>query len=206
MRRLVVALLCAAALCLSSCGIPTASSPSKLPRTALPRVLEQNASSSPACSASDTRLQPVYIYLVQAISGDLVQVARCVTRPATVQKVLDVLEAGPLSAEYHDDYESALNIDSNLQAVGPITPCSKTKTAPLCALATVRLDRYFDQLHGEDPIEELGQIVWSLTRSGLGITDVRFLSPKGLPVAVEIATGRFVNRPVTEQDYRALVG
>ncbi|MHB8243770.1 MAG: hypothetical protein ACYDGN_00255 [Acidimicrobiales bacterium] len=205
MRRLSLGVGLVLALSLAACGIPISQSPSRLPRSALPQVLVQVAAPARACHSRGVGFKTVHIYLVQAIPGDLVRVNRCVTLPPTVQKVLKVLEAGPFTTEYHNDLESALNINSNLQAIGPVGTCpGPLRPKAHCGLATVRLDRYFSGLRGEAPIQELGQIVWSLTQSDLGVTEVRFLGPNGGPVSVETATGRFVARPVTINDYRHL--
>ncbi len=206
--RLAAALFALAAL-LASCGIPVSNAPVPLPRSDVPEALVVSQSVEARCPSHNAKVENVSIYLVQAIQGDLVRVNRCVNRPATVQEVLKVLEAGPVATDYHNNYESALNVASNLVSVGPGTtgvgPCPRpAKPAGRCGLATIRLDHYFSELQREAPIQELGQIVWSLARSPLGVTEVRFLSPAGRPVAVETATGRFVDRPVTVNDHRFL--
>jgi hypothetical protein len=223
-RRLAaIAMLALAGLTLAACGVPLSAGPTRLPASAVPAgLLAETPSPQQSCSHSP-RLKTVYIYLVEAFTGRLVRVARCVeTRHSpTVQEVLKLLEYGPYGSDYQDNYGSALNVSSNLQSAGPrptgVGPCPRSTTAPSpsggssttttappstrCGLATIRLDRFFSELQGEAPIEELAQIVWSVTES-LRVTEVRFLGADGRPVAVEKADGRFVDRPVTIADYR----
>lgn len=194
MRRLVLAVLGLAALGLSACGIPLSSAPRRLPSSQLPAALTQRQPASPQQSPSSTKGQTVFIYLVSNVSGLLVQVERSVSRPATVQKVLYALEEGPFSTEYRLGYESAVSGSSHLVAVGPVDN----------GTATVRLDRQYGLLSGETPVEELAQIVWSLTASNLGVKQVQFVGTSG-PVPVEIDTGVFVNRAVTSKDYENLI-
>lgn len=194
MKRLSTALVLAAlALGSAACGIPLSASPHKLSRSALPLALTKPPP-TPSGHAGSSKGETVYIYLIADISGDLVRVPRTVARPATVQRVLDSLEVGPLSQDYRVGDESAVNTNSHLVAVGPVES----------GTATVQLDRYFFQLQGEAPVQELAQIVWSLTQSDLGVQRVRFVSAAG-PLAVETEEGRFVDRPVTEYDYKDLV-
>ncbi len=196
MRRLLVVVLAASALLLGACGVPLSSSPQHLPTSALPAALLQPQQAASPDATSSSKGETIYIYLVESISGNLVEVARSVSRPATVQKVLYALEAGPFTAEYHDGYESAVSPASHLVAVGPV----KNSTA------TVRLDHQYSELSGETPVEELAQIVWSITSSNLGVKKVQFVGSSNSPVPVEIDTGLFVNRPVTEADYASLIG
>jgi hypothetical protein len=195
MRRLVLpAGLALVALGLGACGIPLSSAPHRLPSSALPAALTQRQPASPQQSPSSTKGQTVFIFLVSSASGLLVQVDRSVSRPATVQKVLYALEEGPFSTEYRLGYESAVSGASHLVAIGPV----------INGTATVRLDRQYGLLSGETPVEELAQIVWSLTSSNLGVKRVNFVGSNG-PVPVEIDTGVFVNRPVTSSDYENLI-
>ncbi len=235
-RSLAAAALILAGLGLAACGVPLSSGPSRLPQSAVPAgLLTETPAPQLSCSkVPKSGVKTVYIYLVQAFSGSLVKVTRCVptTHALSVQDVLKVLENGPIGPEYQADYTSYFNINSDLVSVGPrptgvghcppvhkrtagtstststssASTTTTTTTLPLteCGLATVRLDPYFSQLTGEQPIDELAQIVFSLTQSPLHVTEVRFLGLSGKPVAVETADGRFVNRPVTVADYRHL--
>ena len=204
----------AAGAALAACGIPISSGPSRLPAAALPQgLLIQQQATHRVCPQSIGRgLKTVDIYLVQAISGSLVAEPRCIptTTPITVQSVLELLEAGPAFAEYYDNIESSINIDSDLQSLGPgptgvascAHPARPVTFGARCGLATVRLDRYFTNLQGEQPIQEIAQIVYTLAGTPLGVTAVRFLGPNGLAQPVETADGSFVDRPVTTADYK----
>ncbi|HLI44683.1 MAG TPA: hypothetical protein VKU92_09465 [Acidimicrobiales bacterium] len=224
MSRLRVALaLGAVPLLATACGIPIATSPTRLQRSEIPPALfvsnQEQQSGCPKPIAANPAYRHVIIYLVQSITGGLVSQTECVkTQSVTVQQVLTTLEAAGAESDYPDD--TALNVSSDLQSVGPgpsgIGPCppkrhrqtvsstsTTTTTAPSgtgCTMATVRLDRYFLELQGEAPIQEIGQIVWSLAKS-LGVREVRFLGPGGGKVAVETASGRFVDTPVTTSQY-----
>ncbi|MGO9557500.1 MAG: GerMN domain-containing protein [Acidimicrobiales bacterium] len=192
-RSAVIAALFAGGLGLSACGIPVSGSPQVLSRSGLPPALVQQQYPTPtASSGKPTQGKPIIIYLIQNISGDLVPVARSV-RNVTVQAVIAELVAGPVSSEYEKGYESAVNTSSRLAASGPRRH-----------IATVRLDQDFFQLKGEAPVQELGQIVWTLTKSPDGVRAVRFVGPDG-PIPVEIASGRFVTRPVGQDNYCELV-
>ncbi len=183
----------AAGMIASACGIPIEASPRVLPKTALPEVLRlpppTPSGGPPPAKAPFT----IFIYLIQGISGDLVRVSRPVADRPTVQAVLNQLEAGPLSTDYHDGYESAVSTSSHLQSIGKVVN----------HVAKIRLDSYFSALTGEEPVQELGQIVWSVTHTPLGVDKVRFVGPDGLPVAVETASGTFVNpgKPVGPNNY-----
>lgn len=192
MRRLPVLAGLVLGLVAAGCGIPLSSSPRHLPSSALPAALIERQQVAPNNNGT-SKGQTIYIYLV-ASSGDLVQVARTVSPPATPQEVLYALEAGPFSTEYHDGYESAVSGSSHLVAEGPVRS----------GTLKVRLDRQYSQLSGETPVEELAQIVWSLTASNLGVKQVQFVSSTG-PVPVEIDTGVFVNRPVKPADYLSFI-
>lgn len=195
MRRAPLVVLAGLALSATACGIPVSSGPHRLPSSQLPASLVERETEPPPNTAVNAKAATVYIYLIANVTGDLVQVARSVSRPATAQKVLDALEAGPFAYEYRLGDLSAVNTDSHLVALGPVSN----------GTATVELDRYYSELEGEAPVEELAQVVWSLYRSNLGIERVRFVAAGGTPLAVEIDTGRFVDRPVTAADYEDLV-
>ena len=190
MKRLSFVLCLICAVLLSGCGVPLSSSPQRLATSALPAALLQPQQATSADATSSSKGQTIYIYLVASISGNLVEVARSVSRPATVQKVILALEAGPFATEYHDGYESAVSSTSHLVAVGPVKD----------GTATIRLDRQYSEQTGEAPVQELAQIVWSVTRTHLGVRQIHFVGPNG-PISVEIATGRFVDRPVSQKDY-----
>ncbi|MGO9195831.1 MAG: GerMN domain-containing protein [Acidimicrobiales bacterium] len=193
MRRLAVAIaLGVTALAAAGCGIPLATGPQELARSAMPQALTQQQA-PPAPNRHPDNAEDIYIYLIAEFSGDLVAVSRTVSPHATVQGVIDELEAGPLSTEYHSGDESAISTGSKL--VGK---------APVKGIATVRLDRRFFQLEGEAPVQELGQIVWTLTKNFPEIKAISFAGPHG-PIPVETDTGRFVSNPVSAKNYCNLV-
>ena len=195
-RRLRVRLgrslaLAAAGVALAGCAIPVSKSPSLLPKSDVPEALTQKPPQVNAQPNEATSKQvSIYIYLIQAITQNLVPVTRYVAPPPTVQKVLDQLEIGPLSADYHAGDESAISPTSHLVSVGSVVK----------GTATIRLDNSFIQATGENAVDELAQIVWSVTRTHLGVRQIHFVGPNG-PISVEIATGRFVDRPVSQKDY-----
>lgn len=179
-----------------ACGVPISASPHRISHSALPQALLElrpPATSPTGTQPTTSKEVPIDIYLIQDVSGTLAPVVRQVSPPVTVQKVLDQLEAGPLSVDYHNGDESAVSPRSHLVAVGPVDH----------GVATVRLDQSFTRLTGEAPVDELGQIVWSLTKAPLHTTAVRFVGNGGA-LPVETGDGVFVNRPVTEKDYKLL--
>ncbi|MHB1986709.1 MAG: GerMN domain-containing protein [Acidimicrobiales bacterium] len=194
MNRLVPLLLGVTAVLSTACGIPLSGGPHNLPRSALPQALLQRQVPPAAGHNSNVKVETVFVYLIADVSGDLVPAARSVPRPVTVQEVINALEVGPLSQDYRVGDESAINTNSHLVAAGPVEN----------GTATVQLDHYFRQLQGEAPVQELAQIVWSLTESVPGVQRVRFIGTDG-PLAVETDTGAFVNRPVSKKDYQNLV-
>jgi hypothetical protein len=193
-RRRVTArdvVLCAAlAVTGASCGVPVSSAPHGLPKSALPQALvqKQQAQAGGAIPAHAVRL---HIYLIQEPSQQLVHVNRYQRPPITVQTVLDQLEAGPLAADFQQNYESALPAESHLEAVGAIT---KSGTA------TIRLDSSFGKQQGQGPVDELAQIVWSVQDSLRNVRRVRFVESSG-DISVEIGNGNFVGRPVSLADF-----
>ncbi len=197
MRRpllLLVSLAVLGGLC-AGCGIPVANAPKTLPKDAEPPALLQKANPGPHNPYHDAA--QIVIYLIQDISGELVPVTRTVERPVTVQEVIDELEQGPDYVDYRNGDESAVSTSSDLVAKGAVKS----------GVSTIRLDQAYEKLTGEAPVDELGQIVWSLVKSGLEVRQVRFLAPYWpyAPTSVEIDTGGFVDRPVGVADYKKLV-
>lgn len=184
--------LVAVGAALAGCAIPVSGTPHLLPKSDVPEALTQRPEqANPQPNKATSKQVSVYIYLIQSITQNLVPVTRYVAPPPTVQKVLDELEVGPLSADYHVGDESAISPTSHLVAVGPVVK----------GTATIRLDDSFIQANGENAVDELAQIVWSVTRTHLGVRQIHFVGPNG-PISVEIATGRFVSRPVSQKDYQ----
>lgn len=189
---MIVALI-AGGLGVSACGIPLSGSPHVLSRAGLPPALVQpQYPTATDPSGKRTQGEPIIVYLIQGISGDLVPVDRSIPK-VTVQAVVDELVAGPVSSEFEKGYESAINTSSRLVATGPKRD-----------VATVRLDPQFFQLKGETPVQELAQIVWTLTTSMASVRTVSFVGPNG-PIPVEIGSGRFVIHPVGVGNYCELV-
>lgn len=208
-RRLAVGLALLAAMMLAgACGIPISRGPTVL-KAVVPQVVLQPEPAQSQCVQPTTKFEKIYIWFVRVgiVPGQLARVDRCVQRPVNVEEVLKVLEVGPYTNEEADGYVSDVNLNSSLTAVGGVRRCPPPlQHNPRCGLATVRLDRYYDELQGLQPIDELGQIVLSLTDSGLGVTEVRFLTPDGAPAGVETGSGGFVrpDQPVTAADYKIL--
>lgn len=186
-----VVVLCAVLAAVStSCGVPVSSAPHALPKSALPQALVQKQQPL-AGGAIPTHAVRLHIYLIQEPGQQLVHVNRYQRAPITVQTVLYQLEAGPLAADFQQNYESALPAESHLQAVGPIT---KSGTV------TIRLDATFGQQQGQGPVDELAQIVWSVQDSLRNVHRVRFVDSSG-DISVEIGNGNFVDRPVSLADF-----
>jgi hypothetical protein len=221
MKRYVPALALVVSACLlAACGVPLSSSPTRLPASDVPAGLQANVVPTLACQ-NKPQEKIINVYFVAYESGNLQSVGRCVpsTERLTVTVVLKLLEEGVPVNE--TNLTSYVLPNSNLVSVGPgpsgVGPCPRkqtttrkttrttvpTRSTPSCGLATVRLDRYYYLLVGSQPIDELAQIVWSLTKqANLGVTEVLFEGPSGRPKSVQTASGTFVSGPVTRGDYR----
>ncbi|MGH9305177.1 MAG: GerMN domain-containing protein [Acidimicrobiales bacterium] len=193
MRKLALgALAAAAAVILTSCGVPTSSSPKPLSPSVLPQVLTQPAPTLPPTKLHEIGAVEVPIYLLNP-EDRLTSLVQYVHDPATPQEVLDALAKGPTTSQIDQGYQSALLPGSHLVIEG--TPKNT---------AVVELDPFFFELTGQATALECGQIVDTLTTNFHRITRVKFRYA-GASTAVEIGSGEVVFRAVDASDYRNLI-
>jgi spore germination protein GerM len=181
--RLVVAVLAVAVLA-TACGIPVASSPTKIPKSAVPfNLLSPKTSTTvPANPPVGAREQ---IYLVS--TPHVVAVIRDVAPPATLTDVLIALLDGPTAAE------SAAGLQSFL--TGP----TSVKVSLDTGIATVNFGTNPFQIVGPDQTLAVAQVVYTAT-SQPGVTGVLF-QIDGKPIEVPTAAGVQVPGPVTDATY-----
>ncbi len=187
-RAAAAALIGVAALALSACGIPTASTPTPIARSDVPYHLLDPASTSttgpgtpPAVGVSEQ------IYLV-APTGHLVATTREVAVPASLTQVTGALLAGPTMTE------SASGIQSFLSRTG----VQVTLDAPT-GVATVDFTSDPIQVVGPDQTLAIAQVVYTLTQQA-GVTGVSF-EIAGKAIEVPTAAGAQVPGPVNRADY-----
>jgi spore germination protein GerM len=189
-RRLLVLALVAGLL--AACGVPIDQTAQKIPAKEVPVVLltpTTDISSSTTSTIQRGNEVPVSIYFIG--TAGLVPVERVVRKPATLQAVLDALDAGPTPREISAGIQSALPSNAQLTAEGV------TK-----GVATIQLDSTFSAIGGTQSINALAQIVYSATHLP-GIDAVRF-EYAGTPIPAEIGNGELAYGPVDRSDYAQL--
>jgi spore germination protein GerM len=168
----------------TACGIPVASSPTKIPKSAVPFNLL-----SPKTSTTIPTNPPVgareQIYL--AATPHVVAVIRDVAPPANLTEVLTALLDGPTAAE------SAAGLQSFL--TGP-TQVHATEDG---GIATVDFSINPFQIVGPDQTLAVAQVVYTAT-SQPGVTGVLF-QIDGKPIEVPTAAGVQVPGPVNQATY-----
>jgi spore germination protein GerM len=180
---------------LAGCGLPIDGSPRAIPKGEVPPVL--SARNSAATTSTTTfpvgNAVPVQLWFVD--SGlRLTFIDRLVHKPATLQSVLNVLEAGPrgVAEVKRRRLRSYIPADAGLEALGVDR-----------GVATVEFGPPFSGIPTTQSNYAFGQIVYSLTHIP-GVHGVLF-DFAGSPSPAEIGSGAIVNRPVTRHDYRQLI-
>jgi len=192
-RASAVAVLVAAAFALASCGIPIDASPQAVPAGEVPVALFE---SSPTLPVTPTTIRsdhavPVSIYF-EAPAG-LVPVVRPLPKPATLQGVLDELDAGPTTEETSKGIQSELPAGARLVGIGVHK-----------AVATVEIDSTFNTITTTQSVRAYAEIVYSVTDLP-GVTGVRF-EYLGEPILAQIGSGALAGPgPVRRSDYSALL-
>ena len=172
----------AVAVTLAACGVPVDSTPTAIPRNAIPFGLLQP---SPRSTTTTTEASPgqstVKIFLVTS-SGRLAVADRQL--PEAQPSVADVLEAlvrGPSSAETAAGLQSA--VPAQTTVIGAVVGAGGT--------ATVNLGGTLGQLVGQAQIEAVAQIVFTATALP-GVVQVVF-QLAGQPIDVPVANGAEVS-------------
>lgn len=177
-----------AAVALTACGIPTASSPSPIAKSDVPyHLLNPPTTTTTAPGASPAVGVPEMIFLV-APSGHLVAVAREVAVPASLTQVMGALLAGPTATETAAGFQSFLNPTGVQVTLSPAT-----------GVATVNFTTDPIQVVGPDQTSAIAQVVYTVTQQP-GITGITF-AIAGKAIEVPTAAGAQVPGPVGRADY-----
>lgn len=158
-----------------ACGVQSERRPQRISASDIPYgLLEAAPSTTTSTTSPEVPKVGLSIFLVQ--DDQLQAVARQVTEPLTVAKVLSTLLSGPT------DEEAAAGLRS---AINPAASLVPSRPDP----ATVLVDLSPEFAHGTTAEQVLGlaQIVFSVTEVP-GVTGVRF-SLAGAPIEVPTATG-----------------
>ena len=195
----VVGLVLAFAVAAAGCGVPTSTQATALSKNSLPFTLTH--------PAPTTTIPPgglaVHVYLVDEASGALYAAARTVPpKSASLDNIIALLLAGPTPVETVDGVTTYLT--GGVQATGTWAPgANGTKDA------VIDFNEAFASISGANQVLAVSQVVY---------TTAAFLTPSQVPsptvqvtfeidhqtIAVPIASGAFVERPVTVADYLSL--
>ena len=178
----------AVALGTAACGIPTASAPTPIARSAVPYHLLNPPTTTTTLPGTPPAVGVAeQIYLV-APDGHLVAVTREVAVPASLSQVLGALLAGPTTTE------SSAGIQSFLTHTGVTVTTTESG-----GIATVHFSTNPIQVVGPDQTLAVAQVVYTVTQQP-GITGVSF-AIGGKPIDVPTAAGAQVPGPVGRADY-----
>ena len=182
-RAVSLALVVVLGAMVQGCGIPEDGAPRDIGR---PRPA--SGSNSPAPDGFGTALER--LYLVR--DGQLVRVARRVSRPRTPEQMLADLLGGPTPAEQRDGFTNAL---STMRIAGMTLSQRR---------ASVAVGEPQDQGARNDEMLAYGQIVCTLTSQGAEVGTVSFTSG-GRPLGVPRGDGQLSDEPLTIADYANLL-
>ncbi len=190
-RVAVVVAALGAAATLAACGVPTDSHPVDLASGDVPFGLVGGR------AFTDTTLPgpntPVSLVQVYFVSGDrLVAAGRAVPSPATLERSLTSLLAGPTPKEADAGIRSAIGEDTTV-----------LDARVAAGRAAIDLSASFADSEGADQILAVGQLVYTATALP-GVGEVSF-ELAGVPVAVPAADGTLQSEPVTRQQYAPLL-
>ncbi|MGD0880680.1 MAG: GerMN domain-containing protein [Acidimicrobiales bacterium] len=187
-RRIAAVAVMGAVLSTTACGIPTATGPTAIAKSAVPYHLlgPPTTNSSVPGTAPEVGVSE-QIFLV-APSGHLVAADREVAVPAALSQVLGALLAGPTATE------SASGVQSYLSGAGVDVTATQAG-----GVATVRFSADPIQVVGPDQTMAIAQVVYTVTQQP-GITGVDF-EIAGKAVEVPTAAGVQVPGPVGRSDY-----
>jgi spore germination protein GerM len=181
-------LVLVAAFTISSCGIPTDSSPKAIPKNNVPfHLLSPSAPSTSTTVVPPTVAVPETIYLVDT-GQHLTPVTRDIALPATLTQTLGALLDGPTEAESAEGMQSFLTG----------TPADVTASVAN-GVVTVNFTTNPVQVVGPDQILAVSQVVFTATAQS-GIVGVLF-QIAGQPIAVPTAGGPQVAGPVGRTTY-----
>ncbi len=174
------------------CGVRPQAQPEPLPT----RVLDNLGRPSPAPTASATSPAPTGAQATEDVEvfflrgSRLIAVRRQVPRGGPLDSRIQVLVAGPTSAESDDGVATAIPTDADFN----VRVLSKT--------AVTDAPEELTALGGTEQVLALAQLVYTATAVD-GITGVQ-LTDHGRPIEVPTGSGRLVAGPVDRQDYAGL--
>jgi len=180
-----------AALVLTACGIPTASSPSPIAKSDVPYHLLDPPTTTTTVPGAPPAVGVAEVIFLVAPSGHLVPATREVAVPASLTQVVDALLAGPTATE------SAAGIQSFLSRTGV-----QVTLAASGGVATVHFTTDPIQVVGPDQTLAIAQVVYTVTQQP-GVTGVDF-AIAGKAIEVPTAAGAQVPGPVNRADYTSL--
>ncbi len=191
MRRALLALACVVTL-LAACGIPTSEQASVVAKKDVPlRLLSPKVPPSSTASTLPTSgtIQPIY-FIDDA--KQLVEVPRAVAAPADLELVLNALLRGPSATQTALGLSTALPANLHIRS-----------TTAINGVITIRLNKAFTSISGDDQILAVGQLVLTATRQP-GVRRISFVVA-GAVVPVPIDSGASTTSPVTADDYSTLL-
>ena len=191
MKRALLALAVAVTL-LASCGIPTSDQASVVAKKDVPlRLLSPKVPSTISTSTlpSSGTVQPLYFINT---AKQLLEVPRAVAAPADLELVLSALLRGPSPTQTALGLSTALPPNLRIR-----------NTAVINGVVTIRLNKAFTSISGDNQILAVGQLVLTATRQP-GVTRISFVVA-GVVVPVPIDSGASTTAPVTAHDYSTLL-
>ncbi len=198
-RRALAALVVAALAALSAgCGVPVSQSPTALGH--LPPGLA-NASTTTTIPQGG---QPASVYFVSSGNPQtMLPVARTVPLKAGLDTVLAYLLQGPSQVEATNGVTTALTPEVQ------VLSAPWGRSGPAVTLATINLNAAFGQISGPEQVLAVSQLVYTtaafLSASPVPLPTVQVeFEINQQPIAVPLASGAFVSRPVTVVDYASL--
>lgn len=214
--RCLVGCLCAAGLALGACGVPLQPSAQPIPREVLPAPVAtavpadatpEPGSTEPASVPSDDEsvaaAPRLRLWFVE--SGGLTAVESELPVATGADAVIAALAAGP-SDEQSNAGLRTIAADSltgrPLASLVPLDPSAMAFPAD-DSVITLQLSPEFTALLPRDQVLLLGQLVLSLT--GTGVTAVSFVDSSGVALAVPLPDGRVLDTPARAGDYGPLI-
>ncbi len=226
MRR-AAALVAAAAVLLSGCGVSMQAEPAPIPSGVLPAAeplapavvaaspsATPTGSEPPAALPSETPAATIEppdsvpgsgsLLLWFVAEGRLTPVESALPAGTGLEYVMQALVVGPTPLEAERGLRTIASDPPTgrplAKVVGPLLPeLSSSPALPL----TVELSPDFPSLPPSEQLLLLGQVVLSLT--GAGAPSVIFVDESGTPLAVPLPGGRLLDGPVRASDFALLV-
>lgn len=215
MPRIVV-VLCAAGLALVACGVPLEPTAQPIPSEVLPEPVaaavpaasspaDPDATAAPEASPSASVDDAPRLRLWFVANEGLTAVESTLPVPTSPDAIIGALADGP-SAEQVAGGLRTIAADpltgQPLASLVPVDPSSMAFPADDDVI-TLQLSPAFTALLPRDQVLLLGQLVLSLT--GSGVSAVSFVDSSGVVLAVPLPDGRVLDAPARAGDYGPLI-